>query len=80
MSSPRTYCRAVGSAINQLDQFSLRGPEGGQDKHDWDEARRLLISILDRNGYELTVKRIRKRTNSCVPSLLRRTNTAIAFR
>jgi hypothetical protein len=63
MPSPHIYCRAVGRAIRQLDQFSLRGPENGPDKDDWDEARRLLLEILDRNGYELTVNRIRKRKN-----------------
>ena len=61
MNSPRTYCAAVARAIGQLDQWSLRGPESGQDKRDWDEARRLLIGILDRNGYELAGKRIKRR-------------------
>jgi hypothetical protein len=60
MNTPRTYCRAVARAIRQLDQFSLRGPENGQDKHDWNEARRLLISILDRNQFELAGHRIKK--------------------
>lgn len=64
MNLPRSYCVAVGRAIRQLDQFSLRGPETGPDKDDWDEARRLLFQILDRNGYELTVNRTRKRKNS----------------
>jgi hypothetical protein len=64
MNLPRSYCVAVGSAIRQLDSFSLRGPENGLDKDDWDEARRLLLEILARNGYELTVNRIRKRKNS----------------
>ena len=57
------YCQAVGRAIGQLDQFSLRGPETGADKQNWDEARRLLVAILDRNGYELAGNRIRKRKN-----------------
>lgn len=64
MNVPRTYCVAIGRAIADLDQYSLRGPQTGQDRQDWDEARRLLFSILDRNGYELTKcgsKRIRKR-------------------
>ena len=63
MNPSSVYCQAVARAIGQLDQFSLRGPEEGQDKHDWDEARRLLVAILDRNDYELTGKRIRKRKN-----------------
>jgi hypothetical protein len=63
MNPSRVYCRAVARAIGQLDQCSLRGPESGQDKHDWDEARRLLIGILDRNGYESPGNRIRKRKN-----------------
>ena len=63
MNSPSIYCRAVCRAIGQLDQFSLRGPEAGQDKDDWDEARRLLIGILDRNGFELAGKRIRRKRN-----------------
>jgi hypothetical protein len=63
MNTPRTYCQAVARAIRQLDQFSLRGPEIGPDKHDWDEARRRLINILDRNGFELAGQRI-KRTNT----------------
>ena len=63
MTFPRTYCAAVARAIYELDQCSLRGPQTGQDKHDWDEARRLLVGILDRNGYELALsgKRIRKK-------------------
>ena len=61
MTSPRIYCRAVCRAIGQLDQFSLRGPEAGQDKTDWDEARKLLLAILDRNGFELVGKRLQKR-------------------
>ena len=63
MNTPRIYCRAVARAVSQLDQCSLRGPEGGQDKHDWNEARRLLVAILDRNGFELTGKRLLKRKN-----------------
>ena len=63
MNIPRIYCRAVARSIGQLDQFSLRGPETGRDKDDWDEARRLLVGILDRNGYELGGKRLRKRKN-----------------
>ena len=61
MNSPHIYCRAVARAISELDQCSLRGPEAGQDKHDWNEARRLLFGILDRNGFELAGKRLRKR-------------------
>ena len=63
MNRPQIYCQAVARAIRQLDQFSLRGPENGQDKHDWDEARRRLVGILDRNGFELAGQRI-KRTNT----------------
>jgi hypothetical protein len=63
MNPSRVYCQAVARAIGQLDTFSLRGPEGGQDKDDWDEARKRLVAILDRNDYELTGKRIRKRKN-----------------
>ena len=63
MTSPRTYCAAVARAIGQLDQCSLRGPEAGPDKNDWNEARRLLVGILDRNGFELTGTRIRKKRN-----------------
>ncbi len=63
MNSPSIYCQAVARAIGQLDQFSLRGPQGGQDKHDWNEARKLLGGILDRNGFELTGKRIRRKGN-----------------
>ncbi len=63
MNTPRIYCRAVARAVSELDQSSLRGPETGRDKDDWDEARRLLIGILDRNDYELTGKRLRKRKN-----------------
>lgn len=61
MNSPRTYCAAVARAVNELDQCCLRGPESGQDKLDWDEARKRLIGILDRNNYEVAGKRIRKR-------------------
>jgi hypothetical protein len=61
MNRPQIYCRAVARAIRQLDQFSLRGPETGPDKHDWDEARRRLIGILGRNGFELAGNRIRKK-------------------
>ena len=39
MTIPRTYCSAVARAIYELDQCSLRGPQTGQDKRDWDEAR-----------------------------------------
>jgi hypothetical protein len=63
MNPSSIYCRAVARAIGQLDQFSLRGPEAGVDKDDWDKARRLLIAILDRNGFELAGNRIRKRKN-----------------
>ena len=63
MSVSRVYCRAVARAISELDQCSLRGPETGHDKDDWDEARRLLIGIVDRNGFELTGKRIRRKGN-----------------
>lgn len=55
---------AVARAIAELDQYSFRGPRTGQDKQDWDEARRLLFGILDRNGYEIAEygsRRIRKR-------------------
>ncbi len=61
MSVSRIYCRAVARAVSELDQCSLRGPEAGQDKTDWDEARKLLLAILDRNGFELAGKRIKKR-------------------
>ena len=61
MNPSSIYCAAIARAIRQLDQFSLRGPEEGQDKRDWDEARKRLIGILDRKGFELTGKRIRKR-------------------
>lgn len=61
MNQPRVYCRAVASAISQLDTFSLRGPEGGQDKDDWDEARRLLYQILDRNNVKLTTNQIKRK-------------------
>jgi hypothetical protein len=63
MTSSRTYCVAVARAIAKLDQYSLRSPEGGRDKQDWDEARRRLVRILDRNGYELAIpgKGIRKK-------------------
>lgn len=63
MTKPVSYCVAVGRAIAELDQYSLRGPQTERDKQDWDEARRLLVGILDRNGYELAIpgKRIRKK-------------------
>jgi hypothetical protein len=53
-------------SIHELDQCSLRGPQTGQDRLDWDEARKLLIGILDRNGFELAApsKRIRKARRS----------------
>ena len=63
MTIPRIYCSAVAQAISELDKCSLRGPQAGHDKHDWDEARKLLVGILDRNGFELAGKRIRKRKN-----------------
>jgi hypothetical protein len=63
MNRPQIYCQAVARAIGQLDQCSFRGPDNGQDKHDWDEARRRLIGILDRNGFELAGQRI-KRTST----------------
>jgi hypothetical protein len=63
MNPSSVYCQAVARAIGQLDTFSLRGPEGGQDKHDWNEARKRLVAILDRNGFELAGKRIKKRKN-----------------
>jgi hypothetical protein len=62
MNSPKIYCRAVASAISQLDKFSFRGPEAGPDETDWDGARKLLVSILNRNGFELTTNQIRRKT------------------
>lgn len=53
MSDRRTYCAAAGRAIRELDGCSFGAPEDGQDALDWKEARRLLLQILDRNGYEL---------------------------
>ena len=63
MNRSHTYCRVVARAVRQLDKCSLRRPEDGSDKHDWDEARKRLIGILDRNGFELAGQRI-KRTNT----------------
>ena len=63
MNPSSTYCAAVARAIYELDRCCFGGPQIGQDKHDWDEARKLLFAILDRNGYEFSTcgsKRIRK--------------------
>lgn len=62
MSTPSIYCAAVARAIRALDRCSLGAPETGQDKTDWQKARRLLYGILDRNGYELSASgRLRRR-------------------
>ena len=63
MNGSRTYCTAIARAICELDKCSLRGPQTGQDKRDWDQARNLLITILDRNDYELAIpgNRLKKR-------------------
>jgi hypothetical protein len=61
MNSSKIYCRAVASAIRQLDRFSLRGPEAGPDKDDWDEARSILYQILDRNNVKLTTNQIKRK-------------------
>jgi len=54
MSDLLTYCAAAARAIRELDKCSFGAPEDGQDELDWREARRLLLQILDRNGYELS--------------------------
>lgn len=54
MSDRRTYCAAAARAIRALDRCSFGAPEDGQDALDWRDARRLLLQILDRNGYELS--------------------------
>ncbi len=62
MSVPHIYCAAAARAIRELDQCSLGAPDVGQDKTDWQEARRLLYCILDGNRYELSASgRLRKR-------------------
>lgn len=62
MSVPRIYCAAAARAIRELDRCSLGAPESGRDRSDWQEARRLLYRILDRNGYDLSAfGRLRKR-------------------
>ena len=63
MNDRRIYCTAVTRAIWELDQCSLRAPQCGQDKRDWQKARTLLCSILDRNGFplaQLGSRRLRK--------------------
>lgn len=62
MSVPRFYCAAAARAIRELDRCSLGAPDTGQDKDDWQEARRLLFGILGRNGYEVSATgRLRRR-------------------
>lgn len=55
------YCAAIARAIRELDRCCFGGPETEPDKHDWDEARKLLIGILDRNEFELADKRIKRK-------------------
>jgi hypothetical protein len=63
MSVPRIYCAAAARAIRELDRCSLGAPNSGQDKDDWQTARRLLFALLDRNSYELSAAgRLTKRT------------------
>ena len=64
MSVPRTYCAAAARAIWELDRCSLRAPDTGQDKRDWDKARGLLYGMPERNGDELSAtggRRLKKR-------------------
>ena len=64
MTVARIYCAAAGRAIRELDRCSFGSPETGQDKQDWNEARRRLYAILERNGYELAASgRLTKRDN-----------------
>jgi hypothetical protein len=65
MSNRRTYCAAAARAIRELDRCSFGAPADGQDEVNWREARRLLLQILDRNGYELAAtgsRRIKRRS------------------
>ena len=41
----------------------------GQDKDDWDEARRLLFQILDRNGFELATSGKQKEEKATISSI-----------
>lgn len=67
VSNRRNYCAAAARAIRELDRCSLGAPEDGQDALDWKDARRLLLQILDRNGYELAATgsgRIKRRSTA----------------